>query len=80
MHQYIDSQIALVHISLIAVIHQGLLRPHRPPLFTQPDVTTSTHPGHYLGRDKLSRRPRSLWIAAGLPSWEDAKPCEPPDA
>lgn len=37
-------------------------------LFTQPDVTTSTHPGHHLGRDKLSRRPRSLWTAAGLPS------------
>ena len=48
---------------------QPLGRPSSRPLFTQPDVTTSTHPGHYLGREKLSRRPSSLWIAAGLPTW-----------
>lgn len=32
-------------------------------LFTQPDVTTSTHPGHHPGRDKLSRRPSQLGLA-----------------
>lgn len=31
------------------------------PLFTQPDVTTATYPGHYLGRKKLNRRPCQLW-------------------
>ena len=46
----------------------------QPPLFTQPDVTTSTHPGHYLGRDKLSRRPRQPELAQAwiwLPGQDD---------
>lgn len=77
---YLTYFVLLVHICPIANEHlmrDRERRANRPPLFYN-QTNSTTYPGHYLGEDKLNRRPCSLWIAAGPHSLRDAKPCKPP--